>query len=102
MHSTCAIPRLQGICNVRLMITLDCRGQDRMKGKSLHLQQPGGKIVSLTRAGRQRQKLSMHEKLTMEFNERKLMYLKEEHDMKMHILHVELSMKEEERNMKQQ
>ncbi|CAB1323588.1 unnamed protein product [Coregonus sp. 'balchen'] len=46
--------------------------------------------------------LSIHEKLDMEFHERKLMYLKEEHDLKMQILHVELAMKEEERNMKQQ
>ncbi|CAB1343172.1 unnamed protein product [Coregonus sp. 'balchen'] len=37
-------------------------------------------------------RLSMHEKLAMEFHERKLMYLKEEHVMKMQILHVELAM----------
>ncbi|CAB1313479.1 unnamed protein product, partial [Coregonus sp. 'balchen'] len=49
-----------------------------------------------------RKRLSMHEKLPMEFHERKLMYLKEEHDMTMQILHVELAMKEEERNRKQQ
>ncbi|KAK6308726.1 hypothetical protein J4Q44_G00201890 [Coregonus suidteri] len=47
-------------------------------------------------------RLSMCDKLAMEFNERKLMYLKEEHDMKMQIINVELAMKEEERNRKQQ
>jgi hypothetical protein len=43
----------------------------------------------------------MHEKLTMEFNELKLIYLKEEHVMKMQICYVELVPREEERNMKQ-
>ncbi|CAB1313593.1 unnamed protein product [Coregonus sp. 'balchen'] len=58
---------------------------------------------SLTQAGGQRQRLSMHEKLAMAFHECKLMYLKKEHDMKMQILYVELAMEEEEeRNMKQQ
>ncbi|CAB1311880.1 unnamed protein product [Coregonus sp. 'balchen'] len=47
-------------------------------------------------------RLSMHEELAMEFHERKLMYLKEDHDVKMQIINVELAMKEEERNMKQQ
>lgn len=37
----------------------------------------------------------MHEKLAMEFHEHKLKYLKDEHEMKMKILHVELAMKEE-------
>ncbi|CAB1312195.1 unnamed protein product, partial [Coregonus sp. 'balchen'] len=57
-----------------------------VKVSLLHLQQPGGKIVSLTQAGGQRQRLSMHEKLAMEFHERKLMYLKEEHEFKSFLL----------------
>ena len=52
-------------------------------------------------AARREDCVRMHEKLTMEFHEHKLMYLKEEHDMKMQILHVVLVMKEE-RNRKQQ
>ncbi|CAB1344783.1 unnamed protein product, partial [Coregonus sp. 'balchen'] len=47
-------------------------------------------------------RLSMQEKLAMEFPEHKLMYLKKEHDMKTRILHVELAMKKEERNRKHQ
>lgn len=45
-------------------------------------------------------RLSMHEKLAMEFHERRLMHLKEGHNMKIHILPVELAIKEEG-NMKQ-
>lgn len=44
--------------------------------------------------------MTIHEKLAIEFHERKLQYLKEEHEVKMKILHLELSMKE--RDMKQQ
>ena len=42
-------------------------------------------------------RMSMHEKLALEFHEQKMKYLKEEHDMKMRILQVELDMKLEER-----
>ncbi|XP_059411376.1 uncharacterized protein LOC132144827 [Carassius carassius] len=45
-------------------------------------------------------RMTIHEKLAIEFHERKLQYLKEEHEVKMKILHLELSMKE--RDMKQQ
>ena len=38
-------------------------------------------------------KITMHEKLAREFHERKIEYLKEEHEMKMRILEVELDMK---------
>lgn len=58
----------------------------------------------VTNSGQMRRtkRLTMHEKLAMEFHEHKLKYLKDEHEIKMKILHVELAMKEEERNMKQQ
>lgn len=46
-------------------------------------------------------KLTMHEKLTMEFCERKPTYLKEDHDVKLQIINVELAMKKEETNMNQ-
>lgn len=42
-------------------------------------------------------RMSMHEKLVLEFHEQKMKYLKEEHDLKMKILQVELEMKLEER-----
>ncbi|XP_051958198.1 uncharacterized protein LOC127626457 [Xyrauchen texanus] len=45
-------------------------------------------------------RMTIHEKLAIEFHERKLQYLKEEHEVKMKILHLDLSMKE--RDMKQQ
>ncbi|MBN3289414.1 MSD3 protein, partial [Polypterus senegalus] len=45
-------------------------------------------------------RMTIHEKLAIEFHECKLKYLKEEHEVKMKILHLELSMKE--REMKQQ
>ncbi|KAJ8007918.1 hypothetical protein DPEC_G00099170 [Dallia pectoralis] len=48
---------------------------------------------------RRTQRMTMHEKLAIEFHEHKLKYLKDEHEMKMKILHVELAIKEEERNM---
>ncbi|KAA0722971.1 hypothetical protein E1301_Tti015643 [Triplophysa tibetana] len=44
--------------------------------------------------------MTIHEKLSIEFHESRLQYLKEEHEVKMKILHLELSMKE--RDMKQQ
>ena len=47
-------------------------------------------------------RLTFHEKLALEFHERKMQYLKEEHELKMRILQVELSVKEMERDMKQQ
>ncbi|KAK2819649.1 hypothetical protein Q7C36_021295 [Tachysurus vachellii] len=45
---------------------------------------------------------TIHETLAMDYDEHKLKYLKEEHEIKMKFPHIELVMKEEERNMKQQ
>ncbi|XP_045929983.1 myb/SANT-like DNA-binding domain-containing protein 3 [Micropterus dolomieu] len=58
----------------------------------------------VTNSGQMRRtkRLTMYEKLSMEFHEHKVKYLKDEHEIKMKILHVDLAMKEEERNMKQQ
>ncbi|KAJ7992472.1 hypothetical protein DPEC_G00278900 [Dallia pectoralis] len=46
-------------------------------------------------------RLTIHEKLAMEFHEHKIKYLKDEHEMKMRILNAELAMKEV-RKIKQQ
>lgn len=43
-------------------------------------------------------RLTIHEKLAVEFHERKMQYLKDEHELKMKILQVELSVKEMERD----
>ncbi|CAB1337869.1 unnamed protein product, partial [Coregonus sp. 'balchen'] len=102
IHSTCAIPGLQGICNV-------ADDHHSLEGIRQDECQPATSAATrredyVTNPGRKTKtnRLSMHEKLAMEFNERKLVYLKEDHAMKMQILHVELAMKEEERNMMQQ
>lgn len=49
--------------------------------------------------GHQNKRVTIHEKLAIEFHEHKLKYLKEEHEMKMKILQVELEMKMKEREM---
>ncbi|KAK2868836.1 hypothetical protein Q7C36_000707 [Tachysurus vachellii] len=52
--------------------------------------------------GRKPKRQTIQEKLTMDYHEHKLKYLKEEHEIKMKIFNIELALKEEERNMKQQ
>uniref|UniRef100_A0A3B4ZP87 Regulatory protein zeste n=1 Tax=Stegastes partitus TaxID=144197 RepID=A0A3B4ZP87_9TELE len=58
--------------------------------------------ISNPGSGPRGKRLTIHEKLAIEFHECKLQYLKEEHELKMKILHVELSNKKVERAMKQQ
>lgn len=48
--------------------------------------------------GQYNKRLSIHERLAIEFHEHKLKYLREEHEMKMKILQVELEMKIKERD----
>ncbi|KAK9974061.1 hypothetical protein ABG768_022170, partial [Culter alburnus] len=47
--------------------------------------------------GHPKKRLTVHERLAIDFHEHKFKYLKEEHEMKMKILQVELEMKMKER-----
>ncbi|CAB1332257.1 unnamed protein product [Coregonus sp. 'balchen'] len=95
IHSTCAIPGLQGICNVaddhHCLVGIR---QDEGQPTTSAAARREDWVTNLGRRTKTK-RLSMCDKLAMEFNERKLMYLKEEHDMKMQIIYVELAMKEE-------